>query len=125
MGSIAFGLYVITRVLGIDVGGGGGGGSSRPRGKGRKRGRCGAAGLPQSSVPLPVHLCFSRCPASLCHPAVSCMYVYCGTTLLKDLQSCLVQGAPRQWCALKEGDRCWLLCFIQLYDFTSACFKST
>lgn len=44
MGSIVFGLYVITRVLGIDVGGGGGGGSSRPRGQGRKRGRCGAAG---------------------------------------------------------------------------------
>ena len=48
VGSIVFGLYVITRVLGIDVGGGGGGGgggNSRPRGRGRKRGRCGAAGL--------------------------------------------------------------------------------
>ena len=56
VGSIVFGLYVITRVLGIDVGGGGGGSSSRPRGKGRKRGRCDAAGLPHSSVPLPVHL---------------------------------------------------------------------
>ena len=55
VGSIVFGLYIITRVLGIDVGGGGGGSSSRPRGRGRKRGRCGAAGFLRPSVSFPVH----------------------------------------------------------------------
>lgn len=66
VGSIVFGLYVITRVLGIDVGGGsGGGGSSRPRGKGRKRGRCGAAGPSADPRALACALFVLRRPASL------------------------------------------------------------
>lgn len=45
VGSIVFGLYVATRLLGIDVGGGGGGGGGARR-RGRKRGRS----VRQSSV---------------------------------------------------------------------------
>jgi len=37
VGTIVFGLYVATRLLGIEVGGGGGG--AKERGRGRRRGR--------------------------------------------------------------------------------------
>jgi hypothetical protein len=39
VGSIVFGLYVATRLLGIEVGGGSGGGGAKERSRGRRRGR--------------------------------------------------------------------------------------
>ena len=75
VGSIVFGLYVITRVLGIDVGGSGGGSSGRPRGRGRKRGRCGAAGPSAVQSALAYAQFALQRPASPRHLAVSCIHV--------------------------------------------------